>query len=203
MYKRVKGISELNFCWYHYLADDRLLDPSPTNIIDFYILTRGYYTNLPNDSVLTVEISETQDFSSITGTITTSDFQRVDVRNILPPKSEGTFYVRTKLDSASTTKSSDYNYYTISFIEGVLITIEIDHGSTGTGITSPTVGVHETGRTFHMDFIPDEGSLIASYTIDGNTNPYGIEGSLGLDLAPVDGDSLISVLFDSIPLGPF
>lgn len=46
MYKRVKGISELNFCWYHYLADDRLLDPSPTNIIDFYILTRGYYTNL-------------------------------------------------------------------------------------------------------------------------------------------------------------
>lgn len=161
--------------------------------------------HLPNDSVLTVEISETQDFSSITGTITTSDFQRVDVRNILPPKSEGTFYVRTKLDSASTTKSSDYNYYTISFIEGILVTIEIDASSTGSGTTSPTVGVHETGRTFHMDFIPDEGSLITSYTINGNTTPYGGEPgtSFGLDLAPVDGDSLISVLFDSIPLGPF
>jgi hypothetical protein len=76
---------------------------------------------------------------------------------------------------------------------------------TGSGTTSPTVGVHETGRTFHMDFIPDEGSLITSYTINGNTTPYGGEPgtSFGLDLAPVDGDSLISVLFDSIPLGPF
>ena len=45
-WKRVEGRDNLNFVWFHYSPRYHLVDPSPTNIIDMFIITRGYFTSL-------------------------------------------------------------------------------------------------------------------------------------------------------------
>jgi hypothetical protein len=42
-YMRVPGRYPLNFAWFHHVPRFNLVDPSASNIIDMYILTRGYY----------------------------------------------------------------------------------------------------------------------------------------------------------------
>lgn len=46
LWKREIGKSNLNFLWLHSTPRFHLVDPAPTNIIDTYIITRGYYANL-------------------------------------------------------------------------------------------------------------------------------------------------------------
>jgi len=48
VYVRKPGRSELDFLWQHFTPHDNLIDPSVSNIIDIYVLTRGYYTNMLN-----------------------------------------------------------------------------------------------------------------------------------------------------------
>lgn len=43
-YIRKNGRADLDFSWTHYVGGDNLTDPSPSNIHDMYVLTRGYYT---------------------------------------------------------------------------------------------------------------------------------------------------------------
>jgi hypothetical protein len=38
----------LDFMWSHYASQHNIIDGSPTNIIDAYVLTRGYYDNVTN-----------------------------------------------------------------------------------------------------------------------------------------------------------
>lgn len=42
-YRRVRGRSGLNFLWTHVASQYHLVDPNITNIIDAFIITRGYY----------------------------------------------------------------------------------------------------------------------------------------------------------------
>lgn len=42
-YKRHLGRSKLNFAWFHFSPRYHLVDPSPTNIIDIFVITRGYF----------------------------------------------------------------------------------------------------------------------------------------------------------------
>lgn len=42
-YVRRVGRDELDFMWQHFAPNDHLIDPSVSNIIDVYVLTRGYY----------------------------------------------------------------------------------------------------------------------------------------------------------------
>lgn len=44
--KRHNGRGGLNFAWFHYSPKYYLVDPSPSNIIDTFIITRGYFTDL-------------------------------------------------------------------------------------------------------------------------------------------------------------
>lgn len=46
LWKREVGVYNLNFLWLHITPNYHLIDPCPSNIIDTYIITRGYYTNL-------------------------------------------------------------------------------------------------------------------------------------------------------------
>ena len=46
LWKRHEGRSGLNFAWLHRSPSYHLIDPSPTNIIDTFVITKGYYTSL-------------------------------------------------------------------------------------------------------------------------------------------------------------
>jgi hypothetical protein len=46
LWKREEGRSGLNFAWFHYSPRYHLVDPSPSNIIDSFIITKGYYLAL-------------------------------------------------------------------------------------------------------------------------------------------------------------
>jgi hypothetical protein len=45
-YDRKPGRYPLNFAWFHQTAQYGLVDPAATNIVDIYIITKGYYTAL-------------------------------------------------------------------------------------------------------------------------------------------------------------
>lgn len=44
LWKRHEGRSGLNFAWFHRSPRYYLIDPSPSNIIDTFVITKGYYT---------------------------------------------------------------------------------------------------------------------------------------------------------------
>lgn len=44
LFNRLLGKSDLNFLWQHRSSQLNLIDPSPTNIHDMFIITRSYYT---------------------------------------------------------------------------------------------------------------------------------------------------------------
>lgn len=46
LWKRHEGRAELNFAWFHRSPRYHLIDPSPSNIIDSFIITKGYYMAL-------------------------------------------------------------------------------------------------------------------------------------------------------------
>lgn len=46
LWKRHEGRSDLNFAWFHRSPRYHLVDPSPSNIIDSFIITKGYYMAL-------------------------------------------------------------------------------------------------------------------------------------------------------------
>jgi hypothetical protein len=46
LWKREVGRYDLNFLWLHSTPNFHLVDPAASNIIDTYVITRGYYTNL-------------------------------------------------------------------------------------------------------------------------------------------------------------
>jgi hypothetical protein len=46
LWKRHNGRDALNFAWFHKATSFRLIDPAASNLIDTYIITRGYYTQL-------------------------------------------------------------------------------------------------------------------------------------------------------------
>ncbi|QDJ96481.1 baseplate wedge [Xanthomonas phage Xoo-sp13] len=43
LWKRERGVEGLNFLWMHRTPRYHLIDPSPTNIIDWFIISRSYY----------------------------------------------------------------------------------------------------------------------------------------------------------------
>jgi hypothetical protein len=47
-YVRKLGRENLDFLWQHFTPDEHLIDPSTSNIIDCYVLTRGYYAGVQN-----------------------------------------------------------------------------------------------------------------------------------------------------------
>lgn len=46
LWKRHEGRADLNFAWFHRSPRYHLVDPSPSNIIDSFIITKGYYLSL-------------------------------------------------------------------------------------------------------------------------------------------------------------
>lgn len=47
-YVRKLGRDNLDFLWQHFTPSEHLIDPSTSNIIDCYVLTRGYYAGVQN-----------------------------------------------------------------------------------------------------------------------------------------------------------
>ena len=45
-YARKYGRDDLDFLWLHFTPSDNLIDPSTSNIIDIYVLTSGYYSQV-------------------------------------------------------------------------------------------------------------------------------------------------------------
>lgn len=43
LWKRHLGRDKINFAWMHYSPRYHLVDPSPTNIVDIFLITRGYF----------------------------------------------------------------------------------------------------------------------------------------------------------------
>jgi hypothetical protein len=56
-YVRKLGRENLDFLWVHYAGDDNLIDPSTSNLIDMFVLTRGYYSRMTDylRGTLTIE----------------------------------------------------------------------------------------------------------------------------------------------------
>lgn len=46
LWKRESGRENINFLWMHRTPKYHIVDPSPSNIVDMYIITRGYYTSI-------------------------------------------------------------------------------------------------------------------------------------------------------------
>lgn len=46
LWRRFEGRDQLNFAWFHRSPRYHLVDPAPSNIIDSFIITRGYYVAL-------------------------------------------------------------------------------------------------------------------------------------------------------------
>lgn len=46
LWKREKGRENLNFLWMHRTPRYHLIDPAPSNIIDMFIISRGYYASV-------------------------------------------------------------------------------------------------------------------------------------------------------------
>lgn len=46
LWKREEGRGTLNFAWFHNTPRYHLIDPAPTNIIDMFIITKGYYESV-------------------------------------------------------------------------------------------------------------------------------------------------------------
>lgn len=46
LWKRHEGRADLNFAWFHRSPRYHLVDPSPSNIIDSFVITKGYYMSL-------------------------------------------------------------------------------------------------------------------------------------------------------------
>lgn len=46
LWKRHQGRADLNFSWFHFSPRYHLVDPSPSNLIDTFIITKGYYASL-------------------------------------------------------------------------------------------------------------------------------------------------------------
>lgn len=45
-YVRKLGRDSLDFMWQHFTPNDHLVDPSVSNLIDIYVMTRGYYSRI-------------------------------------------------------------------------------------------------------------------------------------------------------------
>ena len=45
-WKREKGVEGINFLWMHRTPRYHLIDPAPSNIIDTFVITRGFYSDL-------------------------------------------------------------------------------------------------------------------------------------------------------------
>lgn len=45
LWKKERGIKNLNFLWKHRTPRYHLIDPAPSNIIDAFVITRGFYAN--------------------------------------------------------------------------------------------------------------------------------------------------------------
>ena len=43
---RYQGRGELNFAWIHHSPRYHLIDPTPTNVIDMFVITKGYYNGM-------------------------------------------------------------------------------------------------------------------------------------------------------------
>jgi len=46
VYRRLRGRTDFNFSWFHSAERFSLIDPSQSNIIDMFVVPRGYYTEL-------------------------------------------------------------------------------------------------------------------------------------------------------------
>ena len=46
LWKREKGVENINFLWMHRTPRYHLIDPAPSNIIDAFVITRGFYSDL-------------------------------------------------------------------------------------------------------------------------------------------------------------
>lgn len=46
VYVRKLGRDDLDFLWLHYAPNENLIDPSTSNLIDMFVLTRGYYARM-------------------------------------------------------------------------------------------------------------------------------------------------------------
>lgn len=57
LYRRLRGRQDFNFAWFHSADRFRLIDPAQTNIIDTFIITRGYQVAFTNwlENVTSIE----------------------------------------------------------------------------------------------------------------------------------------------------
>lgn len=46
LWKRESGVEGVNFAWFHRTPRYHLIDPAPSNIVDMYVITRGYAQNI-------------------------------------------------------------------------------------------------------------------------------------------------------------
>lgn len=46
LWKRERGVENINFLWMHRTPRYHLIDPAPSNIVDSFVITRGYYSDL-------------------------------------------------------------------------------------------------------------------------------------------------------------
>jgi hypothetical protein len=46
LWKRENGVEQLNFAWFHRTPRYHLIDPAASNLIDMYLITRGYARNI-------------------------------------------------------------------------------------------------------------------------------------------------------------
>ena len=45
-FKRLRGRNDFNFIWFHHCPQYNLVDPAATNLIDTFVITKGYYNSI-------------------------------------------------------------------------------------------------------------------------------------------------------------
>lgn len=118
LWKRESGVEGLNFLWLHRTPRYHLIDPSATNIIDSFIITRGYYSNvkewlngrLENKPIPPSSFELKSTFGDLIESKMISDtliLQPGNIKPIIGPKAERTLQARIKIVKSPNSVSSN------------------------------------------------------------------------------------------------
>jgi hypothetical protein len=141
-YKKI-GREAINFLWTHYAPNTNAVDPSPTNLMDMYILTKGYYNNhvkYLNDMLTAAPAPETTTelknaYGSLLTNRMTSDTVIMHAANFkllfgdkAAPELRGNFVVIK--NPSSTLTDEQLKYEVLNVINGYFIIDDWDFGNT-------------------------------------------------------------------------
>jgi hypothetical protein len=173
LFKRHMGRDKLNFNWMHFSPRYELVDPSPTNIIDMFIITRGYFVSfkrwledplaLPPDEP--TPLSLRNDYGKLLNNKMFSDavvLHPGKIKLVFGPKSAAALQARFKvIRSASSTMTDNQ-------IKNVIVATTRNFFNIATFEFGETFFFTELSAAIHMDLSTEISSVVLVPTLQNS-----------------------------------